>query len=214
VAAQDLRLMNPAALAETHPNCRKNDAGEPLLPNGTPWRQQLLMLGLSSKLLVDAEKALDIRKVPEHRSMLVVDEMCCCWCTCAESAFDVRNWFGACRCPSVATRESFRAFLPCLCLLRHKHQMPVVATGHAHTLPWSHMQGNTATCSHLILCALCHRRPHLAMFRPQKLPPIPYLLSNMIQPRKPRKFPEDEREIKTDKELAKLPMEERKEGVR
>ena len=25
---------------------------------GTPWRQQLLMLGLSSKLLVDAEKAL------------------------------------------------------------------------------------------------------------------------------------------------------------
>ena len=55
--------MNPAALAENHPNCRKNDAGEPLLPNGTPWRQQLLMLGLSSKLLVDAEKALDIRKV-------------------------------------------------------------------------------------------------------------------------------------------------------
>ena len=72
--------MNPAALAENHPNCRKNDAGEPLLPNGTPWRQQLLMLGLSSKLLVDAEKALDIRKVisgfriqghtawPSHRS--------------------------------------------------------------------------------------------------------------------------------------------------
>lgn len=57
--------MNPAALAETHPNCRTNAAGEPLLPNGTPWRQQLLMLGLSSKLLVDAEKALDIRKVSQ-----------------------------------------------------------------------------------------------------------------------------------------------------
>ena len=52
------------------------------------------------------------------------------------------------------------------------------------------------------------------MFRPQKLPPIPYLLSNMIQPRKPRKFPEDERDIKTDKELAKLPMEDRKNEVR
>jgi hypothetical protein len=52
------------------------------------------------------------------------------------------------------------------------------------------------------------------MFRPQKLPPIPYLLSNMIQPRKPRKFPEDEREIRTDKELARLPMEERKDEVR
>jgi hypothetical protein len=72
VAAQDLRLMNPAALAENHPNCRKNDAGEPLLPNGTPWRQQLLMLGLSSKLLVDAEKALDIRKVNlESRTLKV-----------------------------------------------------------------------------------------------------------------------------------------------
>lgn len=52
------------------------------------------------------------------------------------------------------------------------------------------------------------------MFRPQKLPPIPYLLSNMIQPRKPRKFPEDERDIKTDKELARLPMEDRKNEVR
>lgn len=52
------------------------------------------------------------------------------------------------------------------------------------------------------------------MFRPQKLPPIPYLLSNMIQPRKPRKFPEDERQIKSEKELAKLPMEQRKNEVR
>ena len=51
------------------------------------------------------------------------------------------------------------------------------------------------------------------MFRPQKLPPIPYLLSNMIQPRKPRKFPEDEREIKSEKELSKLPMEQRKNEV-
>lgn len=54
--------MNPAALAECHPNCRTGADGEPILPNGTPWRQQLLMLGLSSKLLVDAEKALDIQK--------------------------------------------------------------------------------------------------------------------------------------------------------
>ena len=34
VAAGDYRLMNPAALAETHPNCRKDASGEPLLPNG------------------------------------------------------------------------------------------------------------------------------------------------------------------------------------
>ena len=63
--------MNPAALAETHPTCRKNEAGEPLLPNGTPWRQQLLMLGLSSKLLVDAEKSLYIRKVRQLSSPCV-----------------------------------------------------------------------------------------------------------------------------------------------
>ena len=36
----------------------------------------------------------------------------------------------------------------------------------------------------------------------------------MIQPRKPRKYPEDERDIKTDKELARLPMEDRKNEVR
>ena len=49
--------------------------------------------------------------------------------------------------------------------------------------------------------------------RPTKLPPIPYLLSGMIQPRKPRKFPEDEREILSEKELAALPLEQRKHEV-
>jgi len=59
-------------------------------------------------------------------------------------------------------------------------------------------------------------RAHLQMFRPQKLPPIPYLLSNMIQPRKPRKFPEEERGILSEAALAQLPKnsEQRKAEVR
>lgn len=64
--------MNPVALAENHPSCRRDEAGEPILPNGTPWRHQLLMLALSAKLLVDAEKALDVQK----RSGANANSMC------------------------------------------------------------------------------------------------------------------------------------------
>mmetsp|Transcript_21143 Transcript_21143/g.58671 ORF Transcript_21143/g.58671 Transcript_21143/m.58671 type:complete len:366 (-) Transcript_21143:146-1243(-) len=48
----------------------------------------------------------------------------------------------------------------------------------------------------------------------QKIPPLPYLLSNVIQAKTPRKPPEDEREIKSMEELAKLPDEDRKMELR
>ena len=59
-AAGDTRLLNPVAPAENHANCRRNAAGEPVLPNGQPWKQQLLLLCLSSKILSDADSLLKI----------------------------------------------------------------------------------------------------------------------------------------------------------
>lgn len=59
-AAGDTRLLNPVAPAENHTNCRRNQAGEPVLPNGQPWKQQLLLLCLSSKILSDADSLLKI----------------------------------------------------------------------------------------------------------------------------------------------------------
>lgn len=47
-----------------------------------------------------------------------------------------------------------------------------------------------------------------------KLPPIPYLLSNMVTQKNVRKPPEDERDIKRDDELASLPPLLRREEVR
>ena len=48
-AAGDMRLLNPVAPAENHPNCRRDAQGRPVLPGGQAWQQQLLMLCLSSK---------------------------------------------------------------------------------------------------------------------------------------------------------------------
>jgi hypothetical protein len=59
-AAGDQRLMNPLAPAENHPNCRRNAAGEPVLPSGVAWKQQMLLLCLSSKILSDADSLLKI----------------------------------------------------------------------------------------------------------------------------------------------------------
>lgn len=53
-SAGDMRLMNPVALAENHPNCRTNRAGDRVLPNGQLWRPQLLLLCFSSKILAEA----------------------------------------------------------------------------------------------------------------------------------------------------------------
>lgn len=63
-AAGDMRLMNPVSQVENHPLCRTNPDGEPLLPNDTVWRQQLVMFITSSKLLVDTENVLQIKQEP------------------------------------------------------------------------------------------------------------------------------------------------------
>eukprot|EP00873_Tetraselmis_striata_P028343 jgi/Tetstr1/448607/TSEL_035856.t1 len=54
----------------------------------------------------------------------------------------------------------------------------------------------------------------MAQMGGQKIPPLPYLLSNMIQSKTPRKAPDDEREIKSLEELNALPDDERKEEMR
>ncbi|KAK9917294.1 hypothetical protein WJX75_002892 [Coccomyxa subellipsoidea] len=118
-AAGDQRLMNPLAPAENHPNCRRNAAGEPVLPSGVPWKQQMLLLCLSSKILSDADSLLKISAT--------------------------------------------------------------------NTGPASRLQ---------------------QMLRGQRLPPIPHLLSVMVQPKQPRKYPEDERDIMREDEIAALPTEE------
>ncbi|RLN00406.1 hypothetical protein C2845_PM06G06880 [Panicum miliaceum] len=50
-AAGDMRLMNPIALVENHPSCRRNHEGHKVLPNGQSWRHQMLLLFYSSKIL-------------------------------------------------------------------------------------------------------------------------------------------------------------------
>ena len=59
-AAGDQRLLNPTASAENHVDCRRNAAGDPLLPSGSPWKSKLLLLCLSSKVLADADTLLKI----------------------------------------------------------------------------------------------------------------------------------------------------------
>eukprot|EP00268_Persea_americana_P067715 TRINITY_DN934_c2_g1_i11.p1 TRINITY_DN934_c2_g1~~TRINITY_DN934_c2_g1_i11.p1 ORF type:complete len:1479 (-),score=415.35 TRINITY_DN934_c2_g1_i11:725-5161(-) len=57
-AAGDMRLMNPVALVENHPSCRRNREGQRVLPNGQNWRPQLLLLCYSSKILSEANSLL------------------------------------------------------------------------------------------------------------------------------------------------------------
>ncbi|MQL90403.1 hypothetical protein Taro_023002 [Colocasia esculenta] len=60
-AAGDMRLMNPVALVENHPSCRKNREGQSVLPNGLNWRSQLLLLCYSSKILSEANSLLKLQ---------------------------------------------------------------------------------------------------------------------------------------------------------
>ncbi|XP_020576845.1 translocase of chloroplast 159, chloroplastic [Phalaenopsis equestris] len=60
-AAADMRLMNPVALVENHPSCRRNREGERILPNGLSWRPQLLLLSYSSKILSEANSLLKLQ---------------------------------------------------------------------------------------------------------------------------------------------------------
>ena len=57
------------------------------------------------------------------------------------------------------------------------------------------------------------RRVMARMMGGTRLPPIPYLLSNMVTKKAPRKPPDDERDIKRDDELGDLPPEVRREEV-
>ena len=57
-----MRLMNPVALAENHPNCRKNREGERVLPNGQVWMPQLLLLCFASKILTEANALLNLQE--------------------------------------------------------------------------------------------------------------------------------------------------------
>lgn len=60
-AASDVRLMNPVALVENHPSCRRNREGEKVLPNGQSWRPQMLLLCYSSKILSEANSLLKLQ---------------------------------------------------------------------------------------------------------------------------------------------------------
>ena len=50
--------MNPLTLAENSPNCPRNAEGDLVLPNGTPWCRQLLMLLFTTKVLNEANALL------------------------------------------------------------------------------------------------------------------------------------------------------------
>ncbi|XP_038986708.1 translocase of chloroplast 101, chloroplastic-like [Phoenix dactylifera] len=60
-AAGDMRLMNPVALVENHPSCRRNREGQRVLPNGVSWRPQMLLLCYSSKILSEANSLLKLQ---------------------------------------------------------------------------------------------------------------------------------------------------------
>lgn len=57
-AIQSTQLHNPVLLIENHPMCRKNVQGEKILPNGQAWMSQLLLLGIATKVLGDANTIL------------------------------------------------------------------------------------------------------------------------------------------------------------
>ncbi|KAI3714160.1 hypothetical protein L1987_72753 [Smallanthus sonchifolius] len=63
-AAGDMRLMNPVSLVENHSACRKNPAGQRVLPNGQVWKPHLLLLSFASKILVEANMLLKLQDSP------------------------------------------------------------------------------------------------------------------------------------------------------
>lgn len=66
-AAGDMRLMNPVALVENHPSCRRNREGQKVLPNGMTWKPQLLLLCYSSTILAEANSLLKLRDPPTSK---------------------------------------------------------------------------------------------------------------------------------------------------
>jgi hypothetical protein len=69
-AAGDLRLMNPVSLAENHPDCRRNNKGERVLPNGQLWKPQLLLLCFASKILTEANTLLNLKENNAKRQFM------------------------------------------------------------------------------------------------------------------------------------------------
>ncbi|XP_010535852.1 PREDICTED: translocase of chloroplast 90, chloroplastic [Tarenaya hassleriana] len=57
----DTKLENPVILVENHPRCKKNPAGEFVLPNGQVWKPQFLFLCVCSKVLGDVQSLLRFR---------------------------------------------------------------------------------------------------------------------------------------------------------
>ncbi|KAL5097672.1 hypothetical protein RYX36_001999, partial [Vicia faba] len=66
-------VMNPVALVENHPSCRRNRDGHKVLPNGQTWRPLWLLLCYSMKILSEAtslsktQDLFDIKKVFGYR---------------------------------------------------------------------------------------------------------------------------------------------------
>ena len=58
IVTGDQRLLNPTCYVENSSNCPRTEDGEPMLPNGTPWRRQLLMLCLTTRVLNEANNIL------------------------------------------------------------------------------------------------------------------------------------------------------------
>lgn len=57
-AVLDRKLENPVLLVENHPQCKKNFAGENILPNGQAWKSQFLLLCICTKILGDVSLSL------------------------------------------------------------------------------------------------------------------------------------------------------------
>ncbi|XP_060171994.1 translocase of chloroplast 90, chloroplastic [Lycium barbarum] len=58
-AVSDTKLENPVILVENDPNCKTNNAGEKILPNGQVWKSQLLLLCICTKVLSDVNTLLE-----------------------------------------------------------------------------------------------------------------------------------------------------------
>lgn len=71
VVSGDQRLMNPVAFVENSPSCPRAADGEPVLPNGTPWKRQLLMLCLTTKVLNEANQILKPGSAGKKKQMMM-----------------------------------------------------------------------------------------------------------------------------------------------
>ncbi|CAA7059046.1 unnamed protein product [Microthlaspi erraticum] len=60
-SVSDTKLENPVLLVENHPSCKKNPAGECVLPNGLVWKPQFMFLCLCTKVLGDVQSLLRFR---------------------------------------------------------------------------------------------------------------------------------------------------------